>query len=194
MSSIKIHMIIAKRVQKRLGLGADFMLGSILPDLYKQIYDRENTHFEIRENNELKLDIESFGSKYLNKKDGLIFGYLAHLIEDQIWYENYECKYRSQRFINEEDFLNTMYRDYDVMDEHLVKSEIDILKVKDEIKNVLKKSNLPECEKISLLIDEKIKVRNMSSEKKTTYLTVKACKEYIKKSTEEVIKIIKELM
>lgn len=47
MSSLKMHLAISEEVRKELNLSDDFILGSVLPDIIKQIIkDRKKTHFE----------------------------------------------------------------------------------------------------------------------------------------------------
>lgn len=90
MASAIIHLAIAKELQKDLKISneKDYLLGSIAPDISKQIgQNRDISHF-ITNTEEPNLSI--FKHKYPNfKENSFTLGYYIHLYTDLLWNINF---------------------------------------------------------------------------------------------------------
>ena len=93
MGSITMHAVISKELQNKYNFSKEYMVGSVTPDILKNISNRKTTHYlkEYNDNGTIKLlpDIEEFIKINENKFDDYFFGYLVHLIEDKIWFDKY---------------------------------------------------------------------------------------------------------
>lgn len=211
MSSFKMHLVISKNIQKKLNFGNEFLLGAILPDLYKLLYqDREKTHFENMDTYEHLPNIEEFCKEYLKTKSEIKYGYLSHLIEDKIWFreyifEKYIIKENDGEYIYKKDlskhtfeeYIKDMYTDYSIIDEYIKEVEkIDVYRIADELKECAERMQIIDWEKINAIIDETLtkdyKKENINSER--TFISIEDYNEYIQKSTDEAIKVISEYM
>lgn len=211
MSSFKMHLVISKNIQKKLNFGNEFLLGALLPDLYKLLYhDREKTHFENADEYEHLPNIENFCKKYLETKSEIKYGYLSHLIEDKIWFheyifKKYVLKENDEKYIYKKDFskhtfeeyLNDMYTDYSIIDEYIKEVEkIDVYRIAEELKECAKRIQIVDWKEIVDKIDEVFikdyKKENINSER--TFISTEDYNEYIQKSTDEVIKVISKYM
>ena len=93
MSSLKMHIAISTKLKEKFSFGNDFLLGAILPDIYKILLKEGNlrkTHFEIEK---YIPNINKFCEEYKNKKSEIVYGYLAHLVQDKVWFDEYVRKY-----------------------------------------------------------------------------------------------------
>lgn len=210
MSSFIMHIAITKKIQQKLGFGTEFLLGSILPDLYKIILkDRSITHFQIEDGNEELPNIKKFCEEYKEKRSELVYGYLAHLAEDKLWfheyiYEKYVRRDGEEQYLylkdyskhSSEEFANDIYTDYDIIDEYIInKEKLNIEKISEELKNCVEKIKIPYPEKVKELIEEKIVLnKNVNvSNKKITFFEKKDADEYFEcavKNVEETINLL----
>ena len=84
MPSWPIHIAIAHKVNKKLNLNDDFILGSVLPDILdgyiiksSNITDKNLSHFRINH----KISLDYFLEKYHDKLNNpIVLGFLVHLI------------------------------------------------------------------------------------------------------------------
>lgn len=211
MSSFKMHLVISKNIQKKLNFGNEFLLGAILPDLYKLLYqDREKTHFENMDTYEHLPNIEEFCKEYLKTKSEIKYGYLSHLIEDKIWFREYifekyiikenDGEYIYKKDLSEhtfEEYIKDMYTDYSIIDEYIKEVEkIDVYRIADELKECAERMQIIDWKGIVDIIDEVLvkdyKKENINSER--TFISIEDYNEYIQKSTDEAIKVISEYM
>lgn len=111
-----------------------FLLGSILPDAYADVSDRDKTHFKVKWENKSYLDFCAFRECYkdLIAKDDLYLGYYMHLVEDafyrQFFYNEHQKMPKSK-----EDVIR-LHNDYHILNAYIVK--------KYGIENELKYENL----------------------------------------------------
>ncbi|MBQ8175634.1 MAG: hypothetical protein IJ035_01185 [Oscillospiraceae bacterium] len=72
-----------------------FLLGSVLPDAFTDVADRDKTHFKHRmpELNKTYFDFDKFKEQYfdLMQKDDLYLGYYMHLVEDAFYRDYIYC-------------------------------------------------------------------------------------------------------
>ncbi len=95
MASALIHISVAKEANKILQKNEkEFILGSIAPDIAKQIgKKKKDTHFINGDNN--IPDLEAFLLKYKDSLDNSFnLGYYCHLFTDFLWYVFYVLKYQ----------------------------------------------------------------------------------------------------
>ena len=152
MGSIMMHVYISEQIEKKYNFSDKFLVGSVLPDIYKRtIMSRDESHYIERkvENGyvyqlpNLKKYVEDHKDTILH--DDVTLGYFAHLVEDYVWFkyvsgaftkvrENEE-KYDLVRYKSEnyeiphagDEYVEEIYKDYSNMNEWLhEKSKVDI--------------------------------------------------------------------
>ena len=136
MGSITMHAVISKKLQNKNNFSKEYMVGSVAPDILKNISNRKKTHYlkEYNDNGTIKFlpDIEEFIKINENKFDDYFFGYLVHLIEDKIWFDKYIPMFanvigkekviylKDQSVHKKEEFNKEIYLDYDHIDEKIL--------------------------------------------------------------------------
>lgn len=90
MPSHKIHLSIAKEINKKLKLDNDaIMLGSVLPDLTIE-HDHGLSHFQFEDVYPKNLaNADEFIKKYPDMKDDISIGYIIHLLTDKYYNDVY---------------------------------------------------------------------------------------------------------
>lgn len=92
MASAVIHLAVAKELEKYLNIKnkKDYYLGSIAPDISKQIgKDKKESHFLYTAKKDIP-NIEMFTSKYKNfKTNDFALGYFIHLYTDKLWFSEF---------------------------------------------------------------------------------------------------------
>lgn len=114
MPSIAAHMAVAKLLSEKLRINDDeFIKGNLLPD----IINSKDSHHKIKGKYFLIPDISYFKQE-LDLTDKLYLGYLAHLLLDKYFLEDFLPKYTidSNLFSN-----GTIYKEYDLINYQLVK-------------------------------------------------------------------------
>ena len=94
MSSYIMHMCISDIVKRKLNLTYKFVYGSILPDVIKSITgDRDITHFikhVIVDGDRRSLpDLQKAINDLKIEDNEIRIGYIAHLLEDLIWFNDF---------------------------------------------------------------------------------------------------------
>ena len=206
MSSYIMHMCVSQKVKEKLGLTDKFIYGSVLPDIIKSVTgDRDGTHYieivhidgEIRCLPKINTAINE-----LNIKDKEIrLGYIAHLIEDYIWFNEYIPSYAKK--INEEqvrylfddsvhtneEFRDVMYSDYSNCNKYIAnKYNVDfnqlLGKILEQIVDKKEKQIVLECTKC---LENQDITKNM-------FMTKESIDSYINRCTEIVEKEIKKIL
>mgnify|MGYP003309856680 CR=1 FL=1 len=125
MASVIIHLAIAKELKDDLDIDNyyDYYLGSIAPDIARQIgLDKNISHFSSNMRNEIP-DIDLFAKRYPTfKYNSFNLGYFIHLYTDKLWEEEFIPKITNKDIIklldgtilnlNENDLRNLIYSDY----------------------------------------------------------------------------------
>lgn len=95
MASAMIHIAVAKLLENELNIKnkKDYYLGSIAPDISKQIgLEKYISHFASISNEDIPI-MENFTKKYPHfKKNDFDLGYYIHLYTDKLWYEDFKEK------------------------------------------------------------------------------------------------------
>lgn len=201
MSSIISHVYISNILKEKYKLGDEFLYGAILPDiLHKAIpaQRREMTHYlrhGILYGSEGDYpDIERFiiENTEILPKSQMMQGYLAHLIEDMLWFSIYIPRmtiekdkktiiYKKDNSVHTDDeFRNDIYSDYTIMDRYLLKkTDLNIEKLQKEFLAISDDINLKST------IKENFKLFDLRNEH-LILISLDMLEEYIKAATEKV--------
>ena len=171
-----------------------FLLGSVLPDAYADVSDRDKTHFKHRmpELNKTYFDFDKFKEQYseLMQKDDLYLGYYMHLVEDS-FYRNYiYCgRFTMPKCREEVPFL---HNDYHILNSYITE--------KYKINNILEPvdiSDEPLCEIADFRVAEFIAdMENDFTEQtkgETVFVTEDMLDEFIEKYISEGIEELKSI-
>lgn len=153
MSSIISHIYMGNILKEKYNLNNEFLYGSIMPDVLTRTIDGQNkviTHYlrhGILYGSEGDYpDIEWFlkENKYILPNSKMMQGYVAHLIEDMLWFSVYipsiATKSDGKIIFNKDNSIHTdsefksvIYSDYPLIDRYLLKkSNLNILKLREE--------------------------------------------------------------
>ena len=195
MSSIISHVYISNILKEKYKLGDEFLYGAILPDiLHKAIpaQRREMTHYirhGILYGSEGDYpDIERFiiENKEILPKSQMMQGYLAHLIEDMLWFSIYiprmaiEKDKKDNSVHTDDQFSSDIYSDYPIIDRYLLKkTDLNIEKLQKEFLAISDDINLKNT------IKENFKLFDLQSEN-LILISFEMLEEYIKAATEKV--------
>ena len=208
MSSFNMHIAVSKKIKEEFSFGDEFILGTVLPDLYKVLLkDRILTHFERKIGEEYLPDIEKFCDEYKNKKSEIVYGYLAHLVEDRIWFSQYNNQYVQQlenekyykynkdnTIHKEEEYLTDIYTDYTIIDKYLEKEyNLNKREINEKLKSIIINSkDIKEKEELINIIDTRMIDYSCKYDinKPITFFTKEQANEYYIKAVEETKKVL----
>lgn len=141
MPSHKIHLSIAKEINKKLKLNNDaIMLGSVLPDLTIE-HDHGLSHFQFEDVYPKNLaNADEFIKKYPTMKDDISIGYIIHLLTDK-YYNDVYYHTNIDGIEHNKYFKHNLFDNYD---KYLLKHGIV-----DKINNKQIINNIPNYEDIS---------------------------------------------
>lgn len=205
MASAVIHLAIAKELEKYLNISnkRDYYLGSIAPDISKQIgADREISHFMINTPKDIP-NITIFTNRYPNfKYNSFDLGYFIHLYTDKLWCENFLNEIMNTNTIKlldgtilnatKEERLNMIYSDYTNINISLIeKYDMDLSIFYEDFQQP--KTTLTEIptEKLDILIDKMGIIIENSYEKKAYTFNINTVENFINTT---VSKILQELI
>lgn len=213
MGSFSMHIAISKKVKEKFLLGNDFMLGAVLPDLYKILLENKNmTHFQRKIGEENLPDIEKFCDIYKDKKSEIVYGYLVHLIEDKVWFNKYSnkkyvkelengkyYKYFKDNTIHErEEYITDMYTDYAIIDKYIMKKySLNREEINENLKkSILENRNIVEKEELINLVDTRIidysSIYNIN--RPITFLRKEEIDDYCEMALKETENILKQFI
>lgn len=201
MASAIIHLAVAKTLEPYLNITnkKDYYLGSIAPDIAKQIgQTKHKTHFLYNTKKDVP-NIKMFTDKYKNYKDNdFDLGYFIHLYTDKIWVEDFLSKLISNNSIkmldgtiikeDEDEILKLMYNDYtnlniQVIDEYNL--DLDLFYEEFKIPNT-KIEELP-IDKLNILIDQMGIIIENSTKKKEYIFDIYLIKEFIENAKNKLL-------
>ncbi|MBR6688391.1 MAG: hypothetical protein IKL68_00030 [Clostridia bacterium] len=206
MGSYLMHIGITEKVRRKLKLSSKFIYGSILPDLIKmETGDRTGTHF-------LKTKVDEYGIKRLPVIDDAItmlngkldkevrLGYIAHLIQDLLWFEKYipsfatnleegRKAYLADNSVHSaEEFSEDIYEDYVKINAYMVEvCKLDYDALKQELAKLMTENEMS-------FLSNNDNMRDVKEIHATKIITKDKLDEYIKEAEEKVIVVIKELL
>lgn len=207
MASSIIHLAVAKKLEKDLKIKNkyDFYLGSIAPDISKQIgRSKYESHFLKNSYKEDVPNIDLFVAKYPNfKENDFDIGYYIHLYTDKLWFEefmekitfNNALKLLDGTIINtsQEEIQSIIYSDYtnlniSVIDEY----ELDLSLFYEDFKKP--KTSIKEIpvENLDILINKMgIIIENSKEEKKYSF-DIELIKDFINNTCKKIKEEIKK--
>ena len=184
MASAIIHLAVAKKILEKIHVENeyDYYLGSIAPDIAKQIGEtKDKSHFILNtEENipNLKLFTKRYPTFLYNSFN---LGYFTHLYTDKIWYEEILPKFKSSSSLklldgtvlnlDEEEMKSIIYSDYTNINIKIIeKYNLDLSLFYNEFK--LPKTTLKEIpiNELDILINKMgIIIENSKQEKTYTF-------------------------
>lgn len=204
MASAIIHLCVAKEVNKYLGMDEyQLLLGSIAPDISKQIGEtKEISHFLDHSNEDDIPNINNFLSKY---KDDLsnpfTMGYFIHLLTDKYWFRDYIYHF-IDRYANDQNkkkltytaIKDVIYNDYtniniDLIDKYML--PLDIFYT--DFRMPTSKINEIPLTKLPILIEKMGLIIEESKEEKTFMFDTKEIIAFIEETSKYIIKDIQML-
>lgn len=206
MASAIIHLAVAKKLKEHLNINdeKDYYLGSIAPDISKQIgEDRDISHFIINTRKDTP-NINLFISRYPNfKYNSFSLGYFIHLYTDKLWFNGFLDKLVSGNNIKlldgsilsttEEEITNMIYSDYTninikIIDEY----NMDLSLFCEDFK--IPKTLITEIptEKLDILIDKMGIIIENSKEDKVYTFNINQIKAFINNSAEAILEILQK--
>lgn len=206
MGSYMMHLAVSNNVKKKLKLSDDFLYGSLLPDILKEEgQDRKINHYlkeetingSIRRLPDISRAIGDI-DKFENKEIAL--GYIAHLIEDYIWFSVYipsyveekedKCIYLKDNSVHSiQEFRKDIYSDYESSNKYILgymKENIE------ELKNRLEK--IADTKERKEKVKECMSVNKLKNIKNNIFMTKESIDSYIEIATKEVERIISKLI
>lgn len=207
MASALIHLAVAKNLLKDLKVEneKDYLLGSIAPDLAKQIgTSRIDSHFLIHTKEDVP-NINMFINKYKNFKDNSFdLGYFIHLYTDKLWFngfiDNFICN-NSIKLLDgtiiettKEEMQNMIYSDYTNMNIQIIeKYDLDLSLFYEEFQIPNTTLNEIPINKLDILINKMGILIANSKEEKAYTIEINLVDGFIKHATKEILKKLKAL-
>lgn len=208
MSSIISHIYISNILKEKYNLNNEFLYGAMLPDVLTMAVNfktKNITHYLkhgiLNENEGDYPDIEKFinENKLVLPKNLILQGYLAHLIEDMIWYsisipkmvrkkEDKTVIYTKDDSIHSEDeFSEDIYSDYPIIDRYLLKnSNININELQKEFLQISDNQDL------KMAIKENFKLFDLRKNE-LSLISEDILKYYIESSLEKVSLVLDKI-
>ena len=205
MASAIIHLAVAKTLERYFNIEnpKDYYLGSIAPDISKQIgKNKQKSHFLINSRDDIP-NIELFINKYPNfKNNSFDLGYFIHLYTDKVWFSRFISQIYSGNYIKlldgtvitttPEELQNIIYQDYTNLNIKLLDEyKMDLsLFYEDFIKPNTTLDEIP-TDKLNILIDKMgLIIENSKEEKPYTFDTFLIL-DFIDKVSQEILEILK---
>jgi len=204
MASAIIHLAVAKKLEKFLNpkILKDYYLGSIAPDIAKQINSsRELSHFLINTKKNIP-NIALFEKKYPNfKYNSFDLGYFIHLYTDKLWFDGFLDQLTINNSIKlldgtiikttSKEIQNIIYSDYTNLNIKLIeKYDMDLSLFYEEFQIPKTTINEIPVEKLNILIDKMGIIIENSKEVKPYTFDLYSIENFIENT---VTKILEEL-
>lgn len=204
MASTLVHIAVAKEVENRIHRirnKYDYYLGSIAPDLGKQIgLSKIDSHFLKNSYRENIPNIKLFEYRYPNFRDNdYDLGYYIHLYTDKEWEENFIdniTEGNSLRLLDgtiiattKDEIQQLIYSDYTNLNTRLIEEyDIDLSLFYEEFREP--KTDIKEipANKLDILINKMGIIIQNSKEEKTYSLDIDQIKEFITKTADKIEK------
>lgn len=204
MASAIIHLAVAKTLEQYLNIEnpRDYYLGSIAPDIAKQIGEsKQRSHFLINSRDDIP-NIELFTSKYPNfKENSFDLGYFIHLYTDKIWFSRFTSQIYSGNYIklldgtvitsSPEEIMKIVYQDYTNLNIQLLDEyKMDLSLFYEEF--IVPNTNIEEIpkEKLNILIDKMGLIIENSKEEKPYTFDIFLVLQFIDEASQEILNIL----
>ena len=204
MASTIIHLAVAKELERRrkdIKNQYDYYLGSIAPDLAKQIgMSKDESHFIKNSYKENVPNLKLFEYKYPNyQRIPYDLGYYVHLFTDKEWYTNYidnVTQENSLRLLDgtiiastKEEIQQLIYSDYTNLNVKIIEAyDLDLSLFYEEFK--VPETDIIElpAEKIDILINKMGIILQNSTNEKTYSLDIESIKNFINQTVDKLEK------
>lgn len=207
MASALIHLAIAKNLLKDLNIKnqKDFFLGSIAPDLSKQIgLNRIDSHFLIHTQEDVP-NINIFINKYRDfKNNAFDLGYFVHLYTDKLWFhgflDNFICN-NSIKLLDgtiiqttKDEMRNMIYSDYTNMNIQIIENyDLDLSLFYEEFQIPKTTINEIPIDKLDILINQMGILIENSKEEKSYTIDINLVNSFIETACKEILQKLKAL-
>lgn len=205
MASVIIHLAIAKELEKRrhkVKNPNDYYLGSIAPDLAKQIgLSRDESHFVKNSFGDNIPNLQLFEAKYPNyRNNDYDLGYFTHLFADKEWEENFIRNITSYkdsiRLLNgkiiessPEEIIRLIYSDYTNLNIKVIEEyDLDLSLFYEEFRVPSTTITEIPADKLDVLINKMGIIIQNSKEEKTYSLDIQGIKDFIDKTVDKLEK------
>ena len=205
MASAVIHLAVAKELEKHLNIKnkKDYYLGSIAPDISKQINEpKEKSHFLYNTKTDIP-NIELFTTKYQNiKSNDFNLGYYIHLYTDKIWFDKFLEKLIYSNSIklldgtiirtNEEEITKLIYKDYTNLNIKLIDEyTIDLSLFYEDFQIPETTLNEIPIDKLNILIDQMGIIIENSKQEKNYIFDIYLINEFISNCVNQILNELK---
>lgn len=205
MSSIMIHLAIAKKVKEHFDIRKekDYYLGAIAPDISRQIGEsKEKSHFLINTIDNIP-NITLFIKRYPTfKYNSFNLGYYTHLMTDKLWIEKFIPNLIQDNTIkllngsilstNPEEIENMLYSDYTNINRQIIDEyEMDLSIFYEEFIPPTTQLNEIPIDQLDILLNKMGIIIENSKEEKSYTLDFEAVKAFIENSSKEIIEELK---
>lgn len=205
MASAIIHLAVAKELEKYLNVKNkyDYYLGTIAPDLAKQIgRTKHESHF-IYNTRENIPNIKKFTDKYKYfYKNDFELGYYIHLYTDKIWFNEFINSLAYHKYVKlldgtminttEKEISKMIYQDYTSLNIQIIDYyNLELSLFYEDFKKP--KSNLDEIplNKLNILIDKMGIIIENSKQEKNYIFDINSVNSFIEKAVQIIIKELK---
>lgn len=202
MASALIHLAIAELLEKDLSISdrKDYLLGSIAPDIAKQINESKiKSHFLYNTEDGIP-NIKMFKEKYKDfKSNSFLLGYYIHLYTDKVWfgdfinsiYYNNSIKLLDGTIIemSQDEIRKIIYEDYTNLNLELISNyNLDLSLFYEDFK--IPNTTLDEIpiEKLNILIDKMGIIIENSKQQKKFLFDIIIIKNFIDSTCKEILK------
>ena len=207
MASALIHLAVAKKLTENINIKnrKDYYLGSIAPDLSKQIgLNKMSSHFLIHTKEDVP-NTEMFINKYPNfMNNEFELGYFIHLYTDKLWFNgflnNFICN-NSIKLLDgtiiettKEEMQNMIYSDYTNMNIQLIdKYDMDLSLFYEEFQEPKTEINEIPTNNLDILINKMGILISNSQEEKAYTIDIYLVENFIDYACEEILKKLNSL-
>ena len=205
MASAVIHLAVAKELEKYLNIKnkKDYYLGSIAPDISKQINQhKKESHFLYNTKEDVP-NIELFTTKYQNfKNNNFNLGYYIHLYTDKIWFDEFLEKLTYSNSIKlldgtilattHDEIRNLIYKDYTNLNIKLIDEyTIDLSLFYEDFQ--IPETTLDEIpiDKLNILIDQMGIIIENSKQEKNYVFDIYLINEFINNCVNQILDELK---
>ena len=206
MASAVIHLAVAKVLEPYLKITnkKDYYLGSIAPDIAKQIGEsKQKSHFLYNERKDVP-NIKMFTNKYPNfYKNDFDLGYYIHLFTDKLWFDKFlnnlvqsnAVKLIDGTILNTtpEELRNLIYTDYTNLNIKIIEEyNMDLSLFYEEFQKPNTKIEEIPINKLNILINKMGVIIENSKREKNYVFDIYLVKQFIEDTKERILQEIKD--
>lgn len=206
MASVIVHLAIAKKVLEHINVEdqRDYYLGSIAPDIAKQIGQTKNVSHFIFNTKENVPNIDLFIEKYPDfKHNSFDLGYFTHLYADNIWFDKFlpsRIGSNSLKLLDgtiiastPEEITKLLYEDYTNLNISVIEDyDLDLSLFYEDFKIPNTTLNEIPIDKLNILIDQMGIIIENSKQEKTYTIDMLDINIFIEDVSKEIIELLKE--